>query len=165
MRASAATAAAALTPLLPRRRCCLDAAAVSTPLLPHCWRRRCQCCLMEEPLFLCGICLDEDKRGKIYQCDKGHGWCEDCYSRHVDEQRRRGESPSCPLCRDKLAKRPVRSRTCRAICSNGRPCRNQVHPNAGTDGHCPFTCGLHKHLRKLQLLCACIPCDGYRHRR
>ena len=34
---------------------------------------------------------------------------------------------------------------CRAICSNGRPCRNQVHRNAGRDGHCPFTCELHKH--------------------
>ena len=40
---------------------------------------------------------------------------------------------------------------CRAICSNGRPCRNQVHRNAGTDGHCPFTCELHKHLRVEEL--------------
>ena len=71
-------------------------------------------------MFLCGICLDEDKRGKIYQCDKGHGWCEDCYSRHVDEQRRRGESPSCPLCRDKLAKRPVRSRMIEEAIENKR---------------------------------------------
>ena len=26
------------------------------------------------------------------------------------------------------------SNTCRATCANGRPCNNQVHPNAGRDG-------------------------------
>ena len=39
------------------------------------------------------------------------------------------------------------SNTCRAKCANGRPCNNQVHPNAGQDGHCAWTCGLHKNKR------------------
>ena len=39
------------------------------------------------------------------------------------------------------------SNTCRATCANGRPCNNQVHPNAGQDGHCAWTCGLHKNKR------------------
>ena len=39
------------------------------------------------------------------------------------------------------------SNTCRATCANGRPCNNQVHPNAGRDGHCAWTCGLHKNKR------------------
>ena len=39
------------------------------------------------------------------------------------------------------------SNTCRATCANGRPCNNQVHPDAGRDGHCAWTCGLHKNKR------------------
>ena len=43
------------------------------------------------------------------------------------------------------------SNTCRATCANGRPCNNQVHPNAGQDGHCAWTCGLHKNKRPEEL--------------
>ena len=39
------------------------------------------------------------------------------------------------------------SNTCRATCANGRPCNNQVHPDAGRGGHCAWTCGLHKNKR------------------
>ena len=43
------------------------------------------------------------------------------------------------------------SNTCRATCANNRPCNNQVHPNAGQDGHCAWTCGLHKNKRPEEL--------------
>ena len=48
------------------------------------------------------------------------------------------------------------SNTCRATCANGRPCNNQVHPDAGRDGHCAWTCGLHKNKCPEDL---CVPDD------
>ena len=58
----------------------------------------------------CPICFNEIKSSqKIYQCQKGHIVCEECFNRII------GETKLCPFCKIDIATNPIRNRALEEI--------------------------------------------------